>query len=278
MAALKSEQWERINEMILDIYSETDIYRLRKNFLKKLSALIPHEKSFFDLGYKKNTKVVFFDPVTDNMEEQYLTSYFKVYESIDIMFWFFSQNQNDIYKQTDYITSAMLDTSVFYTEWMQPQNIRYSMGSRVARGDILYGSVNLWRGEQGGDFSDDEIEILKILNKHLALYFYNRYPNGIRRNDENEYSDTLIHLYNLTARESEIVDLVYQGMTSRQIAKKLFISENTVKKHTYNIFKKMKVSSRSQIIKIVHGFSTTSVDNITNEQLQQLKQDEGRDE
>ena len=270
MTTLKSEQWEKINEIILDIYSETDVYHLRKTFLRKLAELIPHEKSFFDLGYKKHTKVVFFDPVSNNIEEKHLTSYFKVYEAVDIMFWFFSQNQSNIYRETDYITSAMLRTSVFYNDWMLPQGVHFSMGSRVASDDILYGSVNLWRSEEKGDFTDSEMEILDILNKHLALYFHNRYPNGIRRNNEEEYSDTLIHLYNLTSRESEIVSLIYQGMTSRQIADKLFISENTVKKHTYNIFKKMKVSSRSQIIKIIHGLSTTSVDSITSEQMKKL--------
>ena len=272
MTTLRSDQWEKINEIILDIYSETDIYHLRKTFLSKLAELIPHGKSFFDLGYKKHTKVVFFDPVSNNIEEQYLASYFKVYESVDIMFWFFSQNRSDIYRETDYITSAMLRTSVFYNDWMLPQGVHFSMGSRVAKEDILYGSVNLWRGEDKGDFTDSEIEILEILNKHLSIYFHNRYPNGIRRNNEDEYSDTLIYLYNLTSRESEIVLLICQGMTSRQIADKLFISENTVKKHTYNIFKKMKVSSRSQIIKIIHRLSTTSVDIITTEQMKLLTQ------
>lgn len=270
MITLKSDQWQKINQIVLNVYSESDIYKMRLNFLREVNELIPCEKSFFDLGYKKNAKVVFFDPVTETVSEEYLNSYFKVYESVDIMFWFFSQNQNNIYRETDYVTSAMLGTSLFYNEWMLPQNIRYSMGSRVASNDILYGSVNLWRGEEKGDFTDEEIEILRILNDHLALYFHNKYPNGIRRSNESEYTDTLMHLYNLTARESEIVELIYQGMTSKQIAEKMFISENTVKKHTYNIFKKMKVSNRSQIIKIVHGFSTMSVDRLTSEQMEKL--------
>lgn len=270
MKILKNEDWERINETILDIYSENDIQKLRKKFLQNIMQLIPHDKSFFDLGYKKNTKVVFFDPVTDNIEQEYLTSYFKDYESVDIMFWFFSQNQSDIYKSTNYVSPIMLTTSVFYNEWMLPQNIKYSMGSRVAKGDILYGSVNLWRSEDKEDFSEREVEILRVLNMHLSLYFYNKYPNGIKRNNENEYSDTLIHLYNLTVREAEISDLIYQGFTNKEISEKLYISENTVKKHTYNIFKKMKVNSRAQAIKIIHGFSTTSVDNITSQQLEKL--------
>jgi len=271
MITLTPLQWETINSIVLSLNSEKDLYKVRKIFLEKIQALIPHDKCIFDLGSKKGTKVVFFDPVTTNMSNEYVISYFKTYESIDIMFWFFSQDRDEIYRESDYITPAMLEASLFYNEWMIPQNIRFGMGSRVAKDDILYGSVNLWRGEDKGDFTDIELEILRILNQHLALYFYNKYPNGIKRNNENDYSETLIHLYNLTARESEVIDLIYQGKSSKEIAEILFVSENTIKKHIYNVFQKMKVSNRSQMIKIIHGFSTTSVDRITSEQLEKIQ-------
>lgn len=268
---LDHHQWEKINEIVLQINAEHDIYRLRVAFLESIRELIPHDKSFFDLGTIKGTKVVFFDPATKNIDNGFMLSYFKEYESIDTMFWFFSQDQEDIYRESNYITPAMLETSAFYTDWMAPQGIRYGMGSRVAKGKVLYGSVNLWRSEEKGDFSDEELEILRVLNRHLSLYFYNKYPNGIKRNNANDYSETLIHLYSLTDREADVIDLIYQGKSSKEIAKTLFISENTVKKHVYNIFKKMKVSSRSQMLKIVHGFLTTSVDSITHEQFDLIR-------
>jgi DNA-binding NarL/FixJ family response regulator len=40
----------------------------------------------------------------------------------------------------------------------------------------------------------------------------------------------------LTSRETEIMKLVARGCTNKQIAAKLFISEETVKKHLKNIF------------------------------------------
>lgn len=265
MLKLSHDQWEQINRTILTIHSEGDIYKLRKHTLTALNELIPHDKSFFDLGYKKDTKVVFFDPVSDNMDQEFLVSYFNKYESIDIMFWFFSQEQKNVYRESDYVTDVMEETSVFYMEWMVPQDIRYSMGSRVAHGEILYGSINLWRSREHGDFTDKEMKILSIINKHLACRFHNKFPNGIKRNNENDYTDTLAHLYGLTTRESEIVELIYEGMSGREIGKKLFISENTVKKHTYNIFKKMNISNRTQLMKIVHGYMTTSVDTLIEE-------------
>jgi two-component system, NarL family, response regulator DegU len=49
----------------------------------------------------------------------------------------------------------------------------------------------------------------------------------------------------LTDREIEIMHLVAKGCTNKQIAQKLFISEETVKKHLKNIFCKLKVSNRT---------------------------------
>lgn len=47
-----------------------------------------------------------------------------------------------------------------------------------------------------------------------------------------------------TGREEEIIKLVVQGSSNKQIAKKLFISEKTVKTHLGNIFSKLGVSNR----------------------------------
>lgn len=50
----------------------------------------------------------------------------------------------------------------------------------------------------------------------------------------------------LTEREIEVLDLIAEGMLNKQIAKKLYISEKTVKNHVSNIFKKLNVSDRTQ--------------------------------
>jgi DNA-binding NarL/FixJ family response regulator len=51
---------------------------------------------------------------------------------------------------------------------------------------------------------------------------------------------------NLTSREIEVLELIAEGMINKEIAKKLYISEKTVKNHVSNIFKKLNVSDRTQ--------------------------------
>ena len=54
-------------------------------------------------------------------------------------------------------------------------------------------------------------------------------------------------VYNLSEREIEIIRLIVDGLTSTDIADKLFISEHTVKTHRKNIFKKLGINSVSQL-------------------------------
>jgi two-component system, NarL family, nitrate/nitrite response regulator NarL len=51
----------------------------------------------------------------------------------------------------------------------------------------------------------------------------------------------------LSAREREVVALVCQGFRNKEIAEKMFISEQTVKNHLHNIFDKLGVSDRLEL-------------------------------
>ena len=52
----------------------------------------------------------------------------------------------------------------------------------------------------------------------------------------------------LTGREIEVLQLVAQGYTSREIGEELFISENTVKNHVRNILDKLGLHSRNEAV------------------------------
>ena len=54
----------------------------------------------------------------------------------------------------------------------------------------------------------------------------------------------------VTPRELEILQLIAQGLSNREISEKLFVSENTVKTHSARIFTKLNARRRTQAVQI----------------------------
>jgi DNA-binding CsgD family transcriptional regulator len=54
----------------------------------------------------------------------------------------------------------------------------------------------------------------------------------------------------ITPRELEVLELVAQGMSNREIAGKLFVSENTVKTHCSHAFDKLGARRRTQAVQL----------------------------
>jgi DNA-binding NarL/FixJ family response regulator len=54
--------------------------------------------------------------------------------------------------------------------------------------------------------------------------------------------------YNITEREKEIIDLVSKGLSYKEISQKLNITESTLVKHRTNIFKKVNVNKKSDLL------------------------------
>ena len=54
----------------------------------------------------------------------------------------------------------------------------------------------------------------------------------------------------ITKREHEILALIAQGLSNREIAEKLFVSENTIKTHSSRLFDKLSAKRRTQAVQI----------------------------
>lgn len=52
----------------------------------------------------------------------------------------------------------------------------------------------------------------------------------------------------LTAREHEVLDLVARGLTNAEVARRLFVSDKTVRNHVSNVFSKLHVAGRAEAV------------------------------
>src|SRR5215831_14616159 len=58
----------------------------------------------------------------------------------------------------------------------------------------------------------------------------------------------------ITPRELEILQLIAQGLSNREIAERLFVSENTVKTHSSRLFDKLSARRRTQAVQLGKEF------------------------
>jgi len=58
-----------------------------------------------------------------------------------------------------------------------------------------------------------------------------------------------VSAYGLSAREEDVIKLVVGGLSTKQISDRLYIAEHTVQRHLSNIFEKVGVRSRRELVK-----------------------------
>lgn len=95
--------------------------------------------------------------------------------------------------------------------------------------------------------------ILPVLHNQLSsLLKIHSYNISVKEKEHKEThkEDTLL-ITQLTERENQIVALLLKGMTYKMIAEELFLSENTVKTHIKNIYSKLNINSKSELIKLI---------------------------
>jgi two-component system NarL family response regulator len=83
-----------------------------------------------------------------------------------------------------------------------------------------------------------------LISPSMASKLLNEFASMIKRGDERQQ----VPAPRLTDREMEVLRLVAKGLNNRDIAKQLFISENTVKNHIRNILEKLQLHSRMEAV------------------------------
>lgn len=80
---------------------------------------------------------------------------------------------------------------------------------------------------------------------------------GPVNNNEDLFADDFKKKYQLTKREIEIIQLVCDGLTTKDISEKLFITEFTVNTHRKNILRKLDVKNTAGVINFANAHGLT---------------------
>lgn len=119
--------------------------------------------------------------------------------------------------------------------------------SQDIKGELLKKAVE--RVQQGETWVTRKL-IPCLIEEIAALY---------QQNKDDHHLITNMYLATLTPREREISTLIGQGANNKIIARKLNITERTVKAHLSEIFRKLSIPDRLQLALLIHGYTAPNL-------------------
>jgi DNA-binding CsgD family transcriptional regulator len=145
-----------------------------------------------------------------------------------------------VVKTSDFYSARQWHSTGAYTDYCRPLGVEHDLTVCLpsalppAAGPGRYVQLTLSRGP-GPGFSERDRAVLTLLGPHLDR----AYLEAERRRHP---------VPRLTPRQTGLLHLVAAGHTNTQIARRLGISEGTVRKHLENIYDRLGVSSRTAAV------------------------------
>jgi DNA-binding CsgD family transcriptional regulator len=145
-----------------------------------------------------------------------------------------------VVKTSDFYSTPQWHSTGMYTDCIRPQGVEHHLMLALpeplepAAGPGRYVRLVFHRGP-GPDFSERDRALLVLLRPHL----HQAYLDAERRRHP---------VPRLTPRQNDLLRLLAAGHTNPQIARRLGISEGTVRTHLENIYERLGVSSRTAAV------------------------------
>lgn len=238
--------WMLLNNLIYKIYATEPVEEMRRSLLEQLHMLISFDSADFYLA-EEGEGVLLTDPVllncdADNAEQ---------YEQEDKSRGLLSAGRCMVYRETDLTQDPKRRQSEYYRKVFLPNNWQYAMQMVLGHERRLLGVVTFYRAIGREDFTYEDVFVLDMLKEHLAL----RLLQEVRDNRGDKLTvKEAAKQYELTKRETTILECLMQGLSNEEISEKLDISVNTIKKHILNIYRKMEIRNRVQLFKMVREY------------------------
>ncbi len=245
MERLNTSDWLVLNTIIYKIYTTIDLTDMRQNFLEQMKQVISFDAADFYLA-KTDSKEGLIMPVFLNCKENHCDRLDNEDYSRGIMY----SGRSMVYRETDIILDEERVKTTYYKEVYEKNYWHYSLQMVLASERQFLGVVTFYRNMGKEDFSYDDIFVVDMLKEHLAYRLFQSKKE--RELGINKISVTqAVKLYGLTNREEMVVRELMAGRNNQEICEKLVITVNTNKKHILNIYRKLGINNRIQLMKMI---------------------------
>lgn len=246
MEKFEVKEWMAINRIIYRIYGDENLNEMQANFLEHLNMFIDFDSAYFYLVSDEN-ELIFDSPAVYQCEVEDEINFSSVPEIAEII----KNKKTIVFRETDISRLDDWHNTLNYKMFYKPNNWHYGMRLVIAMDKKVLGILTLFRGISKKNFDINDVLVLDLFKEHLALRL------NIEKNKKNKINtvntleyDKVAKKFDLTRKERVVLEMLSKGEGSEQISSELEVSVNTVKKHTVNIYRKLGINKRIQLIQM----------------------------
>lgn len=215
-------------QMVLDI----DTYR--KEVLKVFHNVLGYSMSLFWIADQNKSLI---DPIVCNVEVKSIKDYLCYYHKYDFLQPHNLIQKKRVQKIDDVIPFSNYLQSEYYQSFLKKNNVLDEMAIYLEFNGEFAGVIGILRHNEEGRFTTADTIKLNYLVKQIESGF-----NLQRIFSKNKPT------IELTDREHELVHYLEKGFKNKEIAKILYVSENTIKKHLQNLYRKLDTGNRTELL------------------------------
>lgn len=266
MERLGNNVWLGITNAIYTIHSAEDARQMAEVFMNQIKWLIPFDRSMFFIKGSVDSEDDI--PICINISDEDARLFCSDMSRYDSTLGLKVGGSSMLYKESDVVDMEIFKQSCFYNEFCKPNHIEYILHMVICYNNEYLGNMLLFRNDNminAIEFSDKDFFVLSLFKEHLAvglhrLYAENNMANITKIDKRVIYEDRhlvpqslddIFRGYGLTSREKEILELLMDGVDNYYISDSLSISPNTLKKHTFNIYRKLGINSRTELMRMI---------------------------
>ncbi len=271
MRSLEANEWVFLSSIIYRIEETADEAVMRQELLGRLRNIVDYDSADFYLiketpgeknvlqGWNRGISPEpspggrLYRPVFYNCDRDFSEEY----DAIDYSRGIVYSGKAVVYRDTDVLEDDERVRTEYFRRVYEPNRWHYSLQMVFAYEGHPLGAATFYRLQGREDFSYDDVFLLDSLKDHISLRLWrDRISEAAeeRRQKETEKKPPVsvaAERYHLTPREETVLRLMMDGLENGEIAEKLSISVNTLKKHILSIYRKIGVKDRVGLFKAI---------------------------
>ncbi len=249
----EANEWVIFNNITYQIHQIADYDVMCSRFLEQMRLLMDFDAAVFYYSSEKElpqlTHAVCYG-YSDAVAKDYLDNY----QSKDFSRGLLMGGKNMVYRESDVFSEEERAGTECFQRFCKGQGYHHSVHILPAYDAKVLAKVSFFRKQGKPDFVYDDIFLLDMFKEHLALRTAHYYEDKARQREKLSVHECE-ERFRLTARETTILGLLMQGLPNEVICSQLTITNNTLKKHILNIYKKLNIRNRTQLFKMVREYA-----------------------